>query len=116
MHPQTCDRTSPAECPHQTTIKKGKGALVDRGANGGMCGRDARVFHECPIRHVDVRGLEDPEVTDMPVVSAGAVATVFCQQARFAPRLIPTSFMSSLQIFHAAYEEKAKGNLSSHLC
>ena len=54
---------------YRTTVKPRQGALVDRGANGGICGSDARVFAESPYRKVDVRGLENHEVTNVSIVS-----------------------------------------------
>ena len=49
-----------------------KGALVDRGANGGICGNDVRVI-EKSHRIVDVRGIDNHEIPNIPIVTAGGV-------------------------------------------
>ncbi len=55
------------------TIKRG--ALVDRGANGGLAGSDAQTLHTTD-RRVDVQGIDNHQVTDIPIVtSAGVVDT-----------------------------------------
>ena len=48
------------------------GALVDRGANGGICGGDTRVF-QTTGRTVDIQGIDSHQIVNIPVVSAGAV-------------------------------------------
>jgi hypothetical protein len=57
----------------QASCRK-QGLLVDRGANGGIAGSDARVIARHPHRTVDIRGIDNHEITSIPVVSAGAVA------------------------------------------
>jgi hypothetical protein len=41
------------------------GALVDRGANGGVAGDDVRIIFKTG-RHVDVRGIDDHQIVDIP--------------------------------------------------
>jgi len=48
-----------------------RGSLVDRGANGGLLGNDARVYMKHG-RVVDVRGIDDHELTALPLVDATA--------------------------------------------
>ena len=48
------------------------GALIDRGANGGILGDDARIIAETD-RVVNVQGIRDHQVTDLKIVSAGGV-------------------------------------------
>ena len=49
-----------------------KGALIDQGANGGIAGDDVRLI--CKTGHqVDVQGIDDHHIVDIPLVSAGAV-------------------------------------------
>ena len=48
-----------------------RGALVDRGANGGLLGSDAIVFLE-HNRRVDVTGIDNHEINELKVVSASA--------------------------------------------
>lgn len=49
-----------------------RGALVDRGANGGMAGDDLRVINTTDSR-VDVCGIDNHELTGLKVVTAGGV-------------------------------------------
>jgi len=48
------------------------GALVDRGANGGIAGGDVRVINRTG-RQVDVQGIDNHQIVDIPIVTAGAV-------------------------------------------
>jgi hypothetical protein len=54
---------------HRTTRR---GALVDRGANGGIGGEDIRVISQTG-RSVDVQGIDDHQIVDIPIITAGAV-------------------------------------------
>ena len=54
---------------HHTTHR---GALIDRGANGGIIGDDARVIAETDWV-VNVQGIHDHQVTDLKIVSAGGM-------------------------------------------
>jgi hypothetical protein len=51
-----------------------RGALVDRGANGGIAGDDVRIIHESG-RQVDVQGIDNHQIVDIPIVTAGAVVS-----------------------------------------
>ena len=48
------------------------GALIDRGANGGVAGADIYVI-EMTHRAVNVQGVSDHQVTDLKIVIAGSV-------------------------------------------
>jgi hypothetical protein len=48
------------------------GALVDHGANGGIAGDDIRIIFKTG-RHVDVRGINDHQIVDIPIVACGGV-------------------------------------------
>jgi hypothetical protein len=48
------------------------GTLVDRGANGGVAGADVRVIF-LTGRHVDILGIDDHHIVDIPIVTAGGV-------------------------------------------
>jgi len=53
-------------------IKRSKrGTLVDRGANGGVLGNDAKVTF-CLNKSVDVTGIDDHELSSLPMVDATA--------------------------------------------
>jgi hypothetical protein len=54
--------------------RKKKSSLVDRGANGGIAGSDARIIARHPHQTVDVCGIDNHEITSIPIVTAGAVA------------------------------------------
>jgi hypothetical protein len=45
---------------------------MDRGANGGIAGGDVTVISHTG-RHVDIRGIDDHQIVDIPIVTAGAV-------------------------------------------
>ena len=49
-----------------------RGALVDRGANGGIGGADVRLIAKTN-RHVDIQGIDNHRMNDVPIVSVGAV-------------------------------------------
>jgi hypothetical protein len=51
-----------------------KSSLIDRGANGGIAGIDTRVIERHPHQTVDTCGIDNHEITSMPIVTAGAVA------------------------------------------
>jgi len=46
-----------------------RGTLVDRGANGGMLGDDAKVTF-CPNKSVNVTGIDNHELSSLPMVDA----------------------------------------------
>jgi hypothetical protein len=48
------------------------GALVDRGTNGGIAGDDVRVINRTG-QQVDVQGIDNHQIVDIPIVTAGAV-------------------------------------------
>jgi hypothetical protein len=56
---------------HRTTVS---GSLIDRGTNGGIAGDDVRIL-ETTLRTVDVRGINNHEVTGIPIVTAAGVVT-----------------------------------------
>jgi hypothetical protein len=54
--------------------RKKKSSLINRDANGGIAGIDTRVIEHHPHRTVDIRGIDNHEITSIPIVTAGAVA------------------------------------------
>ena len=68
------DITDPPRDRYRVSVLKrhARGSLVDRGANGGIAGSDVRVMHSTH-RRVDVQGLDDHQVPDLPIVTAGGV-------------------------------------------
>jgi hypothetical protein len=53
-------------------ITGNKGALVDRGANGGIAGSDVRVINKTG-KSVDIQGIDNHRITQIPIVTAGGV-------------------------------------------
>ena len=51
--------------------RKSRGSLVDRGANGGILGDDARIILQHQ-RQVDVTGIDNHELNALPIVDAAA--------------------------------------------
>ena len=49
------------------------GALIDRGANGGIAGNDTCILNTHPTRKVDIQGIDNHQLPDIPIVTAGAV-------------------------------------------
>ena len=49
------------------------GALIDRGANGGIAGSDTRILNTHPTRKVDIQGIDNHQLPDIPIVTAGGV-------------------------------------------
>jgi hypothetical protein len=49
------------------------GALIDRGSNGGVTGDDVRGIRIDPHRTVDVEGIDNHRITDIRIVTAGAL-------------------------------------------
>ena len=59
---------------YNVSVHKGlrTGALVDRGANGGIAGEDGRVINKTG-RQADVQGIDNHQIIDIPIVTAGAI-------------------------------------------
>jgi hypothetical protein len=49
-----------------------KGALIDRGANGGIAGSDVRIISKSD-RAVNITGIDDHEMKNIPIGTVGAV-------------------------------------------
>ena len=49
-------------------------SLVDRGANGGVAGNDVRLIFQT-ARTVDIRGIDNHQVTNIPIGTVGGVIT-----------------------------------------
>jgi len=57
-----------------------RGALVDRGANGGIIGNDAHVLYTHPGQEVDVTGIDNHQIDSLKVVDASA--KIFTQRGK----------------------------------
>ena len=49
-----------------------KGSLIDRDVNGGLCGTDVRIVEKTG-KLVDIQGIDNHQIADVPIVTAGAV-------------------------------------------
>lgn len=52
--------------------KSDHGALIDRGANGGLAGGNCRIIEKAPDRFVNIEGIDKHQVTHIPIVTCGA--------------------------------------------
>ena len=60
----------------QQKFIKQKGSLIDCGANGSLAGSDVRVISQVGDNHkVNVKGIDNHQLTDMPIVTAVGVIT-----------------------------------------
>ena len=57
---------------YSRNITKTRGALIDRGANGGLVGGDVRVISKSS-RAVNVQGMDNHQCVNIPIVTAGTV-------------------------------------------
>jgi hypothetical protein len=81
-----------------------RGALVDRGANGGIAGDDTCVIHR-HLQKVDVTGIDNHEMTDLQIVDTaswamsnnGPVILIFNQYAYHG---LGRSIHSTIQLKH----------------
>ena len=55
----------------KSSSNRSRGALIDRGANGGVAGNDTRIINRSN-RLVDITGIDDHELQGIPVGTAGA--------------------------------------------
>ena len=50
-------------------------SLVGRRVNGGAVGSDVRVIETYPDRKVDIRGIDNHEINEIPLVTVGGVTS-----------------------------------------
>ena len=55
------------------TQQQKSGALIDRGANGRIAGSDTCIIIIHPTRKVDIQGIDNHCLPDIPIVTAGGV-------------------------------------------
>lgn len=56
-----------------STHPTNKGALIDHGANGGLAGADVQITGTIPNRFVDVQGVDNHQLPNIPIVTAEGV-------------------------------------------
>ena len=68
------------------------GSLIDRGANGSIAGADVRIIEtNSPVRSVNVRGIDNHELTSIPIVTCAGVVTT--QKKTHHPYYEPICFI-----------------------
>ena len=82
-----------------------RGALVDRGANGGIIGNDAKVMFQYDSPGVDVCGIDNHKLTSLKLVDASAktlsnYGPVILVMRQFAYHGLQRTILSSPQIEH----------------
>ena len=82
-------------------LKKKEGALIDRGANGGIAGRDTRVMDKT-TRTIDLSGVDDHTVRNLEIVTAGAV--VRTQLGEVLLRLNQYAYMRDAKTIHSCVQ------------
>ena len=63
------------EVSKRATTSSIQGSLIDRGANGGLAGRNVCVLNKHHTRSVDVQGIDNHQINDIPIVTAAGVVT-----------------------------------------
>ena len=58
-----------------TRATQSKGALIDRGANGGIAGDNVRIISKTG-RSVDIQGIDNHRINQIPIITAGGVITI----------------------------------------
>ena len=59
----------------RSTHPTNRGALIDRGANGGLAGADVRITGTVPHGFVNVEGIDNHQLPNIPIVTAVGVVT-----------------------------------------
>ena len=92
-------------CHSHSRIRRG--TLVDRGANGGICGEDVRIIHKSG-RIVDVQGIDNHQVVDVPIVTAGAIIST--QHGRVILILNQYAYIGNGKTIHSSGKMEIFGN------
>ena len=85
-----------------------RGALVDRGANGGILGFDARVIHIHKDQPVDVTGIDNHELTGLKLVDAVSVA-----ESQWGPVLV---YMHQCAYYGRSRSIHSSGQMEHNKC
>jgi len=95
----------------RTCRKRGnRGALVDRGANGGIIGNDAHVLYTHPGQEVDVTGIDNHQIDSLKVVDASA--KIFTQRGEAIGIFRQYAYHGKGRIIHSSGQiEWCKGNI-----
>jgi len=87
-----------------------RGALVDRGANGGIIGNDAHVLYTHPGQEVDVIGIDNHQMDSLKVVYASA--KIFTQRGKAIGIFRQCAYHGKGRTIHSSGQiEWCKGNV-----
>ncbi len=78
-------------------------SLVDHGANGGIGGSDVWIIYKTPHHSVDVQGINNHQMIDIPIATVGGVINTQCREViaimhQYAYTGLDTSIHSSAQL------------------
>ncbi len=90
------------------TSRSQRGSLVDRGANGGILGNDARVTLQHQ-RQVDVTGIDNHELSALKIVDASAIC--MSQHGPVIIILRQYAYLGKGRTIHSAGQIEAYKNL-----
>lgn len=109
-HPVSSTQCFATELYHvsEHNARSARGALVDRGANGGILGIDARVTHIIPNREVDVTGIDNHEMNSLKIVNA--TAKVITQRGPVILILHQYAYHGLSRTIHSSGQIEAHGN------
>ena len=65
--------TTTCSVSKRSTHPTNRGALIDRGANGGLAGADVRITGTVPHGFVNVEGIDNHQLPNIPIVTAEGV-------------------------------------------
>ena len=108
---------SPIQYSVNLNNRSSRGALVDRGANGGIIGElDAKITAVDPNRHIDITGIDNHQARGLRIVTACALVRsqrgdVICWFHQYAHMPgYDTSIHSSIQLeaYGSTVDEKSK--------
>ena len=85
------------------------GALIDRGANGGIAGSDVRIISKHQDRFVDVQGIDNHQMVDIPIVTAGA--TVLTQRGNAILVMHQYAYTGKGKTIHSSGQLEAFNNI-----
>ena len=83
----------------RSIINSRNGTLIDRGANGGLAGYNGRVLHKTG-RKVDVQGIDNHQITNIPIVTAAGVVNTQC--GKFILTMYQYTHLSNGKTIHSA--------------
>ncbi len=102
--PRKVNATCTYSVSRSASARPRTGALIDRGANGGLAGSDCRVIATSPDRFVHIEGIDQHRLPQVPIVTCGAYTVsnnhgpVIIVLHQFAGMLRGPTIISSTQL------------------